>query len=79
MDYEEFYKNCVPKCSLPSDFGGDLPSIAELHQRQIKQMMEMREYYVAEEKQRRDYVEKNNKILSDNIKKIQLQNKLEID
>ena len=42
----------MPKSCLPSDYGGDLPSIAELHQEHIKEFEKLNEYFLAEEKQR---------------------------
>lgn len=52
MDYEKFYADCIPKSHLPSDYGGDLESIEILHNRQRKTFMEMRDYFMLEEKQK---------------------------
>lgn len=49
MDYEKF--DGISKSSLPSNYGGDLASIAELHQANCKQLQNMGEYFLAEEKQ----------------------------
>lgn len=51
MDYEKFYEEFVPKSHLPSDYGGFLPSIEELHKEQIKEFMEMRDSFLMEEQQ----------------------------
>lgn len=51
MDYEKFYENCVPKSHLPSDYGGDLASVKELHEEQRKFMMDLRDYFFFEELQ----------------------------
>jgi hypothetical protein len=51
MDYEKFYRECVPKSHLPSDFGGDLESVEELHMKNRKYLMELRDYFISEEKQ----------------------------
>lgn len=51
MDYEKFFKDFVPKTHLPSDYGGDLDSIETLHTQQIKEFMDMREYFLMEEQQ----------------------------
>lgn len=49
IDYEKFYKECIPKSHLPSDFGGDLEPISELHKKQRKTFMELRDYFIFEE------------------------------
>jgi len=51
MDYEKFYEDHIPKSSLPSDFGGDLESVAELHEKHCKELMRLRNYFTAEEQQ----------------------------
>lgn len=51
MDYEKFYQEHIPKSCLPSDFGGDLESVAELHEQHCKEFMRLRYYFVAEEQQ----------------------------
>lgn len=51
MDYEKFYEEHIPKSSLPSDFGGDLESVAELHEKHSKDLMRLRNYFIAEEQQ----------------------------
>lgn len=51
MDYEKFYEEHIPKSCLPSDFGGDLESVAELHEKHSREFMRLRNYYVAEEQQ----------------------------
>lgn len=51
MDYEKFYRDCIPKSHLPSDLGGDLDSIEKLHQRQCKIFAKMRDYFIYEEMQ----------------------------
>lgn len=51
MDMEKFYKEHVPKSCLPSDFGGDLASVKELHDAHCEEFMRLRPYFLAEEKQ----------------------------
>ena len=51
MDYEKFYKEHIPKSCLPSDFGGDLESVAELHEKHTKELMRLRNYFIMEEQQ----------------------------
>lgn len=52
---EEFYANAVPRACLPSDFGGDLASINELHEQFKNEYCNLREYFRAEEEQRGSY------------------------
>lgn len=51
MDYEKFYKECIPKSCLPSDYGGDLESVEEMHNKQRETLMELRDYFIMEEGQ----------------------------
>lgn len=51
MDYEKFYKECIPKSHLPSDFGGDLESVEVLHKQHREMLMELRDYFISEEQQ----------------------------
>lgn len=52
IDYEKFYKEHIPKSHLPSDFGGDLPSVAELHKKHREELMTLRDYFLMEDRQR---------------------------
>jgi hypothetical protein len=36
---------------LPSDFGGDLDSVEELHKKHREELMELRDYFLIEENQ----------------------------
>lgn len=51
MDYEKFYAEHIPKSCLPSDFGGDLESVEELHEKHCAELMGLRNYFIAEEQQ----------------------------
>lgn len=51
MDYENFYKDHIPKSSLPSDFGGDLDTIEKLHEKHNQEFLRLRSYFIAEEQQ----------------------------
>lgn len=51
LDYERFYKECVPKSHLPSDLGGDLESVEILHNRHREILMKLREFFLMEEQQ----------------------------
>lgn len=52
MDYEEFYKNYLPKRCLPSDYGGTLETAHELHVENTKKLETMTDFFRAEELQR---------------------------
>lgn len=49
---EEFYRKAVPRDCLPSDFGGSLGSIEEMHEQFRSEYYNLREYFRAEEEQR---------------------------
>lgn len=51
VDYKEFFEKFVPKSHMPSDYGGDLESVAELHQQNRKLLEDMRDYFLLEEGQ----------------------------
>lgn len=51
MDYEKFYEEFIPKSCLPSDYGGDLDSVEELHKKHKEVLMSLNEYFQLEEKQ----------------------------
>lgn len=79
INYEEFYKKWIPKECLPSDFGGDMPTVAEMHTDFRKELDDLRDYFLAEEAQRnnnniangKDNF-KNNEIESLNIQKLEI-------
>lgn len=48
----DFYEKWIPKKYLPEDYGGDLPSIRECHEMNVKKLLEMESYFEAEEIQR---------------------------
>jgi len=45
INYEGFYQKWIPKECLPSDFGGDLPTVVEMHTDFRKKFDEMRDYF----------------------------------
>lgn len=49
---EEFYQKAIPRECLPSDFGGTLPSIDELHEEFKNEYYRLRDFFRAEEEQR---------------------------
>lgn len=52
IDWEKFHKDFVPKSHLPSDYGGDLASIDELHEKQREDLMDLQDYFTLEEWQK---------------------------
>lgn len=53
MDYDQFYKQHIPKTCLPSDFGGDLKSLDELQKIFSEEIRSQRPYFLSEEEQRK--------------------------
>jgi hypothetical protein len=51
IDLERFHAQHVDKSSLPSDYKGVCESVEELHKKHIDELLNMREYFIAEEKQ----------------------------
>lgn len=47
-DYSAFFEKFIPRSHMPSDYGGDLKSIAELHDENRKYLVEMRDYFLCE-------------------------------
>lgn len=45
MDWEDFYKNHVPRSCLPSDYGGDLQSVEVLSQQNLESWKMHKEYF----------------------------------
>lgn len=62
MDYEKFYKECIPKTHLPSDYGGDLESVEVMNKQHREGLMALREYFLMDEQQKNfefdQYIEK---------------------
>lgn len=50
-DYEEFFKKFIPRSHMPSDYGGDLESVLELHEKNTKLLEDMNQYFLLEEDQ----------------------------
>lgn len=50
LNWEEFYEKYLPRRSLPSDLGGDLPAVDDMQQRLIDRMAELTAYYETDEK-----------------------------
>lgn len=51
MDFHEhFFEKFIPKSSMPSDYGGDLASLSELHEKNCKVLCSFKEYFELEEK-----------------------------
>ncbi|XP_062563820.1 alpha-tocopherol transfer protein-like [Armigeres subalbatus] len=50
---EKLYDEWIPRSCLPSDYGGELKSVDELHQEHLKTFYSLRPYFMAEERQRK--------------------------
>jgi hypothetical protein len=51
IDWEDFYKNEIPRSHLPSDYGGDLKSVKELHEEKRERIFDLKDYFEFEELQ----------------------------
>lgn len=49
MDFEEFYKNHVPRHCLPADYGGVLQSMETLHLQNLEKIALLKKYWIYEE------------------------------
>jgi hypothetical protein len=52
LDLERFHAEHVSKESLPSDYGGVCECVDVLHKQHTDELLEMREYFMAEYHQR---------------------------
>uniref|UniRef100_A0A1B0CL61 CRAL-TRIO domain-containing protein n=1 Tax=Lutzomyia longipalpis TaxID=7200 RepID=A0A1B0CL61_LUTLO len=50
LKMEEFYEKYIPRSSLPSDFGGDCPSVAEMHEAFTKELLGMKDYFLSDDR-----------------------------
>lgn len=51
MDFNEhFFNKFLPKSAMPADYGGDLPSMNELHRKNCEMLYSFKEYFELEEK-----------------------------
>lgn len=51
VDYNKFFDEVVPRSCMPSDFGGDLESIEELHKQTCIELNNQNYYFLMEELQ----------------------------
>ncbi|KAL7038240.1 hypothetical protein ACKWTF_009515 [Chironomus riparius] len=51
INWNDFYHKHIPKSNLPKDYGGDLPSIKELHESERNILINLKEYFKLEEQQ----------------------------
>jgi hypothetical protein len=51
INWEDFYQKHIPKSHLPCDYGGELPSVAELSKQEHKTLIGLKEYFENEERQ----------------------------
>lgn len=63
------FQECIPRSSLPSDFGGDCESVEVLHNRHCEMMVKNRNFFIAEEKQTNGFYDSSDKskIVEDEI------------
>ncbi|KAG5679565.1 hypothetical protein PVAND_009125 [Polypedilum vanderplanki] len=55
-DYDKFYKEWnIPRESMPSNFSGYLENVEKLHQNHCKILEDLREYFLADEKEAQSY------------------------
>jgi len=52
IDFENFYENEIPRSHLPKEYGGTLGTLDELQAETTKKLMDLRDYFILEEKQR---------------------------
>jgi len=51
MNYDEFHRDHIPKSCLPSDYGGDLPSVESLHEAHCIELNKLKYFFAKEEQQ----------------------------
>lgn len=82
IDMDKFYRDCIPKSSLPSDFGGDCESVEMLHKKHCEELLRLRKFFLAEEKQANgllDTSDKGNLIEGDIIRETRNFKNISID
>jgi hypothetical protein len=48
-NFEEFFKNHIPKSHMPSDYGGDCDSLEVLNQKTADMLIKLKNYFILEE------------------------------
>ncbi|XP_070500264.1 alpha-tocopherol transfer protein-like [Chironomus tepperi] len=65
VNFEKFHESDIPKSHLPKEYGGTLGTLDELQEKTTKILMDLRDYFILEEKQRElefeDYILKHPK------------------
>ncbi|XP_063695585.1 alpha-tocopherol transfer protein-like [Culicoides brevitarsis] len=59
-DYHTLLKDKIPLSCLPSDFGGELDSCEKMHEKHCKELLQMRDFFLNEEKQWNPSASNNN-------------------
>lgn len=63
----------IPLACLPSDFGGELDTITNMHEKHCKEFSKLRDYFIEEEKQWNTNFNNNNVIdVADNFSKLDI-------
>lgn len=55
---DDFYQNFIPKTHLPSDYGGELENVKEMHTKTIQILTDLNPHFAEEENQRKIYYNK---------------------
>lgn len=63
-DYHTLLKDKIPLACLPSDFGGELESCEKMHEKHCKEFLQMRDYFIEEEKQWNTNSNNNNNVIN---------------
>ncbi|GLV33596.1 uncharacterized protein CBL_21380, partial [Carabus blaptoides fortunei] len=59
-DMNDFYQSFIPKTHLPSDYGGELETVKEMHKETIQTLTNLNAHFAEEENQRKTYYNKRN-------------------
>lgn len=68
MDFnQDFFEKFLPKSAMPADYGGDLPLINELHEKNCELLSSFKEYFELEEKHMKHQMdgENNNELVDE--------------
>jgi hypothetical protein len=49
INWDDFYRDHIPKSHLPADYGGELETIKVLHEKSCEKLMKMGKYFKYEE------------------------------
>jgi len=49
LDYELFFEEFIPRACMPSDYGGTMGSVQDLHEQHCREFIRLRDYFNADE------------------------------